>query len=85
MVLFHTPTFLEWHTERIRPWDHYVPFRLDYSDLAEKMQWIVNHQREAEQVALRAEALVRDHVRLADMKCYTALLLLEYQALLHKK
>jgi hypothetical protein len=64
---------------------HYVPFRLDFTDLAEKMRWILSHEREAEQIALRAEALVHQHVRLADMKCYTGLLLLEYQQLLHKK
>jgi hypothetical protein len=85
VVLFHTPTFIEWHTERIREWEHYVPFKIDFSDLEEKMQWIVTHQREAEQVALRADALVHKHIRVADMQCYMSLLLLEYQALLHKR
>ena len=62
-----------------------MPFMLDFSDLGERMEWVLKHEEEAKQVALRAEALVRDHVRLADMKCYTGLLLLEYQELLFKQ
>ena len=37
---------------------HYVPFKEDLSDLAEKIEWLQNNDAVAERIARNAEAFV---------------------------
>ena len=83
VVLWHEDqVFIEWQTERIRKWEHFVPFKYDYSDMTERLDWLESHQEEAKEIARRGREQISKHVRLEDMKCYGGLLLIEYQHLL---
>lgn len=51
--------YRQWYYDRIRPWEHFVPVRADLSDLADKVEWLRNHDTEAQDIALRAQAVAR--------------------------
>ncbi len=41
-----------------RPWEHYVPIKSDFSDVAEKIEWCENHLEECQQMIDRRHALI---------------------------
>lgn len=59
-LLFHhiTPT-KDYIHDQIKPWVHYVPVKLDLSDLMEKLEWAETHQDEAKRIADNATTLMR--------------------------
>lgn len=67
-----------WYTRRIKPWQHYIPIKLDYSNLIEAITWAWEHDKEAEAIMLAASELVNSKLRHEDFKCYWYRLLLEY-------
>jgi len=40
----------------LRPWEHYIPIRKDFSDLKEKHEWLENHPAEAKAIASAGHA-----------------------------
>ena len=74
--------FDEWYEEWIRDGEHYVRVALDYSDLADKIQWAMDHDQEAKQIGLRGRDFSKKHLRKQDMECYLFRLLLEYASIL---
>ena len=51
--------YRQWWYDRLVPWEHYVPVAADMSDIVERIDWVRSHDREAEAIALRGQALVR--------------------------
>ena len=51
--------YRQWYYDRIKPWEHFVPVQGDMTDLAEKVDWVRNHDREAEEIARRGQSLAR--------------------------
>ncbi len=81
LVLLYRPMFLEWHTERIKAWEHYVPA----TELSDAFTWVKKNDRLAELITVRANELVKKHLRVEDIKCYLALALIEYSKLFRDK
>jgi hypothetical protein len=81
-LLFYNGIFSEWFTNRLKPWVHYVPFKLDVSDLDERLKWARQNDAEAEIIATNAFRFAQNNLRYQDMKCYVGLLALEYAKLL---
>lgn len=48
--------------ELLRPWVHYVPITEDATDLEEKMEWIVSHDKEARRISYAATLWMQDLV-----------------------
>lgn len=48
-----------WFKSYLKPMVNYVPIQYDLSDLEEKLNWLVSHDEEAEQIAKNAEHLAR--------------------------
>ena len=46
-LIFRSGIFSEWFEDRLVPHKHYIPVKLDYSDLEEKVQWAITHDDEA--------------------------------------
>lgn len=42
-TVFKIFDFKDFVTEQIRPWEHYIPVRMDLEDLEEKLQWAKEH------------------------------------------
>jgi Glycosyl transferase family 90 len=63
VVMTQTPTKTSWAMEELlEPWVHYVPLNDDLSDVEEKMQWIIDHDSEAQQIAYRGKLWIHDLV-----------------------
>lgn len=54
----------------LRPWVHFVPFTHSGTDLAEKIQWLKDHDDMAQQIAENARRFADSHLRLEDYLCY---------------
>ncbi len=63
VVMTQTPTKTSWAMEELlEPWVHYVPLSDDLSDVEEKMQWIIDHDEEAQRIAYRGKLWIHDLV-----------------------
>ena len=61
VVLTQKPRLSAWTMEDIlEPWVHYVPLNSDLSDVEEKMQWVIDHDEEAQRIAKRAALWMKD-------------------------
>ena len=80
-VILLATIFIDWVTINLEPWVHYVPIKMDMSDLDEKLQWLINHDKEAEMIGKRGRDFALRHLRYQDTECYKTFLALEYAEL----
>lgn len=83
--------FPEWYGDRIQPWLHYVPVKVDYSDLYDIMTFFHgtpegkgSHDDLAQKIGLAGKNWARDHWRKQDMAAYMFRLVLEWARLTHR-
>ncbi|GAA5873960.1 hypothetical protein JCM8547_001588 [Rhodosporidiobolus lusitaniae] len=83
--------FPEWYGDRIQPWVHYVPVKVDYSDIYDIMTFfrgtpdgLGGHDELARKIGLAGKHWARDHWRKQDMAAYMFRLILEWARLLHR-
>jgi hypothetical protein len=62
----------EWLSARLVPWVHFVPVREDLDDLAERAQWLADHDAEARKIAQAALRLGEAIARPQHVYCYFA-------------
>lgn len=63
VVLMPHPTFTSWAMEELlKPYVHYIPLEDDLSNVESQMLWILQHEDEAEKIAQRGTAWIRDLV-----------------------
>jgi len=65
----------------LKPWVHYIPVEEDLSDAEQLLDWAANHQAEAQAIADRGFAFVRDNLRQEDVRDYWRELLGQYARL----
>ena len=57
---------------------HYVPVQIDFSDLDEKLTWLLDNDAEAEKIGERGKVLAERELDIDSMKLYNAAVVLEY-------
>lgn len=67
MPLLFFSILLQWShylllCQRLEPWIHYIPIARDFSDLDNKVTWMIQHQSEARRISYRASLWVKDLV-----------------------
>lgn len=63
VVMIPPPTRTSFAMEELlQPWVHYVPLKPDMSDAEEKMQWIIDNDKQAQEIAHRGTLWIRDMV-----------------------
>jgi hypothetical protein len=63
VLMIPPPTLTTWAMEEfLEPWVHYIPLDPNLSDAEEKMQWVLDHDREAQQIAHRGGLWMKDMV-----------------------
>ncbi|BGP48291.1 hypothetical protein JCM10450v2_004163 [Rhodotorula kratochvilovae] len=89
-VVLKSTVFPEWYQDRVQEWVHYVPVKVDYSDVYDIMAFFVGtpdgqggHDSLAEKIGEAGRRWARDFWRLEDMAAYMYRLSLEYARLLH--
>ena len=75
--------YSEWYDEWLLPGQHYLPVKLDYSNLDSQLQWAISHDNLAKQIGQQARHFAKTRLRTADLECYTYRLLLEYAAMVY--
>lgn len=61
VVVMPKPRYSSWSMEELlEPWVQYVPIENDLSDVEEKVQWVLQHQSEAQRISHRASLWVMD-------------------------
>ncbi|KAH8669133.1 lipopolysaccharide-modifying protein [Xylariales sp. PMI_506] len=72
----------EWHDGRIFPWLHFVPLDASFVDLYGVLEYLLEHDAEAEWMAAEGQRWAERVLRYEDMKLYVWRLLLEYARVL---
>jgi hypothetical protein len=61
VVMTQIPTKTSWALEELlEPWVHFVPLNDDLTDVEEQMQWVLDHDQEAQEIARRGSLWVQD-------------------------
>jgi hypothetical protein len=47
--------YIEYFTDELKPWEHYIPVSEDLSDLVDKHEWLKHNDGEALRIAARAK------------------------------
>ncbi|WVQ98701.1 hypothetical protein IAU59_005832 [Kwoniella sp. CBS 9459] len=85
-VVLKSTLYPEWFHDMLIPWYHYVPLKLDYSDIYDIMAFFVGspdgsipgRDDLAKEIAANGRKFVDDRWRLQDMQSFTFLLILEF-------
>ena len=90
-VVLKSTIFPEWYQDRIIPWVHYVPVKVDYSDVYDIMAFFTGnpegqgaHDDLAKRIGEQGKEFAQRHWRRSDMAAYMFRLVLEYARLLHQ-
>lgn len=87
VVLKVTSPFLQWYYEDygLEAWVHYVPVRYDLTDLPEKVEWVLSHEREVLAMIDRAQVFVQRLFNREDFYYYIGKMLAKFSELLAYK
>ncbi|WWC61152.1 uncharacterized protein I303_103731 [Kwoniella dejecticola CBS 10117] len=85
-VVLKSTLYPEWFHEMLIPWYHYVPIKLDYSDIHDIMAFfngspdgqVKGHDELAREIAQNGWEFVENRWRLQDMQSFMFLLILEH-------
>lgn len=80
-VLKAKSEFVEWFHQALQPYVHYVPYKVDCSDLEEKILWLKANQDEAKRIAKNAFDFADNNLQAEDIMLYYYLVLTEYAKL----
>ncbi|GAA5912419.1 uncharacterized protein JCM6883_005663 [Sporobolomyces salmoneus] len=91
-LVLKSTIFPEWYADRIQPWVHYVPLKVDYSDLFPILAFFQgsphdgsgSHDDLAEKIATAGAKWAQGFWRWEDMQAYLFRLVLEYARILNR-
>lgn len=70
-----------WYYKGIKPWVHYIPVKIDCSDLIEKIHWAKANDDEAHKIALNAQLFTVKNLMPEHILLYCYKVLLKYASL----
>ncbi|KXS22048.1 glycosyltransferase family 90 protein [Gonapodya prolifera JEL478] len=71
--------FVEWIDHWAIPYVHYIPVKLDWSDLLSAVEWAMWNPESAERIAKQGHEFGRSSLRLEDIQCHMFAVLAEYE------
>ena len=74
VVLKQNSMYYEHFYRDLTPWTHYIPFKTDLSDLKEMVQWAIDNDDKARQIAKAGQNYARNHLLPQHVICYHAVL-----------
>ncbi|XP_063069678.1 protein O-glucosyltransferase 2 [Engraulis encrasicolus] len=78
VVLKQDSPYYEHFYSLLSPWQHYIPFKADLSDLLDQIRWARNHDDQAKEIALAGQEFARTHLMGDHVFCYYFRLFQEY-------
>lgn len=80
-LLLKSTVMPEWFSDRIQPWLHYVPLKVDYADLYDSLVFFKGNDALAREIAENAREWTERFYRREDMVAYAFRLYLEWSRL----
>lgn len=80
-LVFKITLFQDWVNAFMKPWVHYVPARVDLSDLDAKVTWAEENDDRAREIAYRGTEQAEKRLRLEDRECYWARVMMHFDHL----
>ncbi|KAJ7178197.1 glycosyl transferase family 90-domain-containing protein [Mycena filopes] len=77
-LVFKATAFDEYFNDWLRPYEHYIPVKIDMSDLVEKVEWAVANDKEARSIQERGTEFARRVLTDGQNDCYFGRVLLEW-------
>jgi hypothetical protein len=71
----------QWFYPQLQPYVHYIPYKADASDLAERIIWAIKHDEEVHQISRNANEFANNNLKHSDVMLYVYLLLIKYAQL----
>ncbi len=71
----------QWYYRVIQPYEHYIPYQADASDLIEQLQWASDHDDQVRAIAQNAAHFAENNLRHSDIMLYVYLLFQKYAEL----
>ncbi len=81
VVFKNNSKWIEWYYDAIKPYEHYIPYKRDASDLIQKIQWAKEHDAEAKRIAENATDFFLYNLMIEDVIVYIYHLFHEYAKL----
>ncbi|KAJ7785249.1 hypothetical protein DFH07DRAFT_763846 [Mycena maculata] len=78
---FQTSIFSEYFNDWLRPFEHYIPVLPDLSDLAQKVEWAIEHDAEARAIQEAGQVIAERVLTDVQNDCYFSAVLLEWARL----
>lgn len=70
--------YYEHFYNQLVPYIHYVPVKIDLSDLVEKIKWAINNDDKAEEISRNGQKYANAHLLPKNIFCYYAHLLHDF-------
>jgi hypothetical protein len=72
---------IQWFYRVLKPFIHYIPFKNDFSDVVQQIEWAKTHDSLCAEIALNAEDFARNNILLEDNCIYFLHVLKKYASL----
>ncbi|KAK7052661.1 CAP10 domain-containing protein [Favolaschia claudopus] len=80
-LVFKSTGFQEHFSDWLKPFEHYIPVKVDLSDLVDRVRWAIENEEEARAIQQRGMEFARNVITDEQHDCYFALVLLEWARL----
>ena len=77
-VVFYNGVYKFWYSKHLKPYVHYVPYKADFSDFYQQLEYAKNHDEEMKKINENAKKFVKEFINDEALSCYLGLLLIEY-------
>ena len=77
-VVFYNGFYKFWYSKHLKPYVHYVPYKADFSDFYQQLEYAKNHDEEMKKINENAKKFVKEFINDEALSCYLGLLLIEY-------
>jgi hypothetical protein len=81
LILKQDSLWYQWFYRALKPYEHYIPYKKDASDLAEQIVWAIKNDAVVYQISKNANHFAENNLRHSDVMLYVYLLLNEYAKL----
>lgn len=82
-VILKATAFSGWWKDRLQPWVHFVPVRMDFGDLNQTVRWLHEHDDVARRIGEASRRMAQRYMRNIDQDCFVFRLLAEYHAMVY--
>ncbi len=60
LLMKHQSNNIQWYYNKIKPYEHYIPVKSDFSDLLTQYEWAISHDTKVQQIVKNAQQLAKE-------------------------